>query len=386
MVENIVMQSVDQWLARTETWLYEQVKRLPETVQSHVLCNTTCNLERFPWPRVHAMENGGAMQRFIRKTCERLDIDRRRQRVAHLSEKIGARVMHSHFGNIGWRDVPAARAAGMRHMVTFYGHDVVFIPQQFPKWRERYREMFDAVDRVLCEGPHMAACVEELGCPREKLRVHHLGVALDKIEYRPRQWEAGEPLCVLLAATFHEKKGIPFAIRALGELNRKTPLRITLIGDENPNSGIRSDKTNILRAIEECGLKIATRMLGFQPHDVLLREAYANHIYMAPSVTASNGDTEGGAPVSLIEMIATGMPAVASRHCDIPNVVIDRKTGLLADERDVDGLCECLDWLVSHREEWTKLTLAGRHRIESEFDSRIQGRRLAAIYQEAMAA
>jgi colanic acid/amylovoran biosynthesis glycosyltransferase len=382
VAENIVIQRVDHWLSRTETWLYEQVKRLARPFESHIVCTTSGNLDQFPWPHIHTT----AGNRLVRKIFNRLGIRRGVGEVSQLASGVGASLIHSHFGNIGWWDAPAARAARLRHVVTFYGHDVVFIPQQFPKWRERYREMFDTVDRVLCEGPHMARCVQELGCPREKLRVHHLGVAVDKIEFRQRTWTPGEPLGVLLAATFHEKKGIPFAIRALGELNRKVPVRITLIGDENKNSGIRSDKANILQAIEQCKLMPVTRMLGFQPHEVLLREAYANHVYIAPSITASNGDTEGGAPVSLIEMMATGMPVVASRHCDIPNIVIDGQTGLLANERDVDGLVRCLTWLTAHPDEWTKLTLAGRQRIESEFDSRVQGQRLAAIYQEAMAA
>jgi colanic acid/amylovoran biosynthesis glycosyltransferase len=232
----------------------------------------------------------------------------------------------------------------------------------------------------------MAQRIRELGCPEEKLRVHHLGVAVDRIDYRPRTWQPGEPLRVLLAATFHEKKGIPFALRALGELNREAPVWITLIGDENKNSGVRSDKANILRAIEECGLQSVTRMMGYQPHRVLLREAYANHVYLAPSITAGDGDTEGGAPVALIEMMASGMPVVASRHCDIPNIVIDQRTGLLAEERDVDGLLRSLKWLLANPQQWATLTAAGRKHVESEFDSRVQGRRLAAIYREAMAA
>jgi colanic acid/amylovoran biosynthesis glycosyltransferase len=379
MTQSVVLQRVDHWLSRTETWLYEQVKRL--TIPSHVVCATTGNLDQFPWPHIHTLGDT-----VVDKALSKLGMHRSVGQISRVARSVGAGLIHSHFGNIGWCDAPAAKTANLRHVVTFYGYDVLFLPQQFPKWKERYREMFETVDRVLCEGPHMAKCVQELGCPPEKLSVHHLGIAVDKIEFSPRTWQAGQPLCVLLAATFHEKKGIPFAIRALGELNRKLPVRITLIGDENASSGIRSDKVNILRAIEQCNLTSVTQMMGFQPHDVLLREAYANHIYIAPSITASNGDTEGGAPISLIEMMATGMPVIASRHCDIPSIVIDGQTGLLAYERDVDGLTQCLAWLAEHPEEWTNLALAARRHIESEFDSRIQAKRLAAIYQETMAA
>lgn len=378
---NHILQRVDQWLGQTETWLYEQVRRLPPIVQSHVVCNSTSNLEQYPWPHIYPM-NG----RTLRKAIDRLGIRRSEKEISRVAQQLDAGLIHSHFGNVGWCDSPAAQRSKLPHIVTFYGYDVVFLPQQFPKWQGRYRELFASADQILCEGPHMAQRICKLGCPREKVRVHHLGVAIDEIKYQPRTWKLGEVLRVLLAATFHEKKGLPYAIRALGELNRKIPLAITLIGDETKNSGIRSDKANILRAIDECKLTSVTRMLGFQSHGKLLREAYSHHIYMAPSITAANGDTEGGAPISLIEMIATGMPVIATRHCDIPNVVIDGETGLLADERDVDGLAMHLQWLVDHPDEWTKFTDAGRARVEREFDSRIQGDRLAAIYQERIAA
>ena len=69
-----------------------------------------------------------------------------------------------------------------------------------------------------------------------------------------------------------------------------------------------------------------------------MRRPTKHDVFLAPSVTASNGDTEGGAPVAIIEMAASGMPIVSTRHCDIPSVVLDGVTGLLAAERDSEGL------------------------------------------------
>ena len=76
-----------------------------------------------------------------------------------------------------------------------------------------------------------------------------------------------------------------------------------------------------MAVIEKHKLQSKIRMLGFQPYSVLLEEAYTHHIFLSPSVTASDGDTEGGAPVTLIEMLATGMPIVSTTHCDIPEII-----------------------------------------------------------------
>jgi colanic acid/amylovoran biosynthesis glycosyltransferase len=125
--------------------------------------------------------------------------------------------------------------------------------------------------------------------------------------------------------------------------------------------------------------------MGYRPYSFLIHQGYENHVFLAPSVTAHDGDTEGGAPVSLIEMLATGMPVVSSLHCDIPEIVKDGVTGFLAPERDVDGLYDALRRVVREPENWNRLQTTGRRHIEAEFDAKCQGARLADIYRSVAA-
>ena len=83
-------------------------------------------------------------------------------------------------------------------------------------------------------------------------------------------------------------------------------LEIVIIGDNTLEPRSQSEKQKILQVIEKYGMQSKIRMLGFQPHCVLMNEAYKHHIFISPSVTAADGDTEGGAPVSIIEMAASG--------------------------------------------------------------------------------
>jgi len=43
------------------------------------------------------------------------------------------------------------------------------------------------------------------------------------------KWQQGEPLRVLIAASFREKKGIPYALEALGMLQKDVSLEIAII-------------------------------------------------------------------------------------------------------------------------------------------------------------
>lgn len=230
----------------------------------------------------------------------------------------------------------------------------------------------------------MARSLMDLGCPKAKVKVHHLGVNVDAISFSPRSWRPGTPLRVLLAGSFTEKKGLPYAIKALGRLVHAVELEVLVVGDADSKPAHQLEKFRILTAVQDSGLGSRVRMLGFQSHSQLLETARTCHIFMSPSVTAVDGDSEGGAPVTIIEMAASGMPVVTTRHCDIPEVLEGGASGLLADERDIDGLVDRLRQLLDNPDSWQSLTTAARRRIEVEFDAVTQGRRLAAYYDDVV--
>ena len=375
-----VLHSTPVWLPQTQTWMYNQIRYLPDGIDAHVTCERTENLDQFQVPNIHCLADGPALRYYWEKGLRKLGLRRHLAFQVESARRNGAEILHSHFGPVGWSDIGVARRAGMKHVVTFYGQDVNFLPQHAPVWRERYLELFDRVDLVLCEGPHMARCIEALGCPQRKIEVQRLGIAIAEIPFAPLERQPGGTLKVLIAATFREKKGIPYALEALGALKKKVRLEITVIGDAGADPREATEKEMILAAIDKHHLLENTRLLGFQPHARLMEEAGRHHIFLSPSVTAADGDTEGGAPVSLIEMSAAGMIMVSTTHCDIPQIINHKETGLLAEERDVGGLIENLDWLLAHTDRWGAMRRAARTHVEANFDAATQGTKLAAIY------
>lgn len=371
------------WLGQTETWLYNQVRFLPPRVTSHVICEGVKNLDQFAVPNIHDAHQMPPARRFVARALRKLHLRRDLGLLPSVAAQSGASVLHSHFGYTGWRHCRTARRLGLKHVVTFYGVDVNHFPR-LDDWPQRYYELFRLIDLVLCEGPHMASCIVKLGCPEEKVRVHRLGVDISEIAYRPRVWAPPEPLRVLLAARFRQKKGIPYALEALGRLKDRLPLEVTIIGDAAEHPEDQVEKRRILEIIGRYGLGPKVRMLGFRPYPVIFEEAYKSHVFLQTSVTADSGDTEGGAPVCLIEMMATGMPVVSTTHCDIPNVLDDASADLLAPERDVDGIARALLWLAEHPADWPRITAAGRRRAETHFDAHVQAESLAATYEELL--
>ncbi|HLF78081.1 MAG TPA: glycosyltransferase [Dehalococcoidia bacterium] len=374
----------ESWLPQTQTWQHNQLRFMPEGIECFVACERTQSPGQFPVANLNSFEDLPVWSRVWQKAARKAGMRNHLPFVIDLARKAHIPLLHTHFGDAGWAYSAAAQRAGLRHVVGFYGFDMSQLPRE-ARWRERFRDLFARVDRVLCcWGPVMANQLLELGCPEAKLTVQHLAIDLDAIPFVPRQWDGNEPLRVLIAGRFAEKKGITYAIDSLARVSTRVPIDVTIIGDASVASDL-AEKQAILDAIERGGLVDKVRMLGFQPQSVMFEEAYKHHVYLSPSVIATNGDTEGGAPVAVAEMMATGMPVVATHHCDIYELMPADKLGvLLAPEREVDGLVDALMWLVEHPRDWQSLAAEARENLNREFNPRIQGERLAAIYRQVM--
>tara|TARA_R110000868_G_scaffold29049_2_gene108033 strand:+ start:20260 stop:21429 length:1170 start_codon:yes stop_codon:yes gene_type:complete len=377
-----VIHSYPVWLPQTQTWMYTQISELPtDRFDSHVVCHFTANLDQFAPPHIHIFRDEHPLRYQLSRISRKIGGRYSSTFLREIVEKTGASLVHSHFGDVGWRDLPAVRKNDVKHIVTFYGYDVGRLPALEPAWHTRYAELFDAVDLVLCEGDFMAQSIAFLGCPHEKIQTHHLGIDTARIKFQPLDWTPGTPLRILLSASFVEKKGLPYAIAALARLKDELPIEVTIIGDAPGVANDNPEKRKIMEGIATGGLEPHVTILGYQPYQRLIEEAYRHHIFLSPSVTAADGDSEGGAPVTLIEMAAAGVNIVSSQHCDIPSVVLHKRTGLLAEERNVDEITAHLSWYAHHPDNWRSMLEAGRAHIEHEYNGHLQGKRLADIYE-----
>ena len=294
---------------------------------------------------------------------------------------------HAHFGPSGYGFLKLKKIFNIPLVTTFYGYDLSLLPSQHPKWKMKYKKLFREGEIFLVEGNHMKKCLIELGCPEEKIIVQHLGIDLDLIKLVPRKLGEEKEIKILISSSFREKKGIPYAIEAFGRVKQAHPdlkLNLTIIGDSGGSPAEEAEREKIFGVIQKYNLKDCVNMLGYQPYPVFLRELYRHHIFLHPSVHASDGDTEGGAPVSIIEASASGMPILSTTHCDIPEVVIGGESGYLVPERDTDALAEKLEFLVLNSDLWGNMGLSGREHIEKNYDVKKQVQRLEEIYDEIL--
>lgn len=375
---------ISPYLFITGSWIYTQLVNM-RRYSPFVITRQLENLEEFPFDAVfcHSRRFGtrSFLERASNKAYEIIFRTYERYCTNVIREK-GAKLLHAHFGTEGFNHLAVQKSVNIPMITTFYGVDVSRLPYEKPKWRRRYKKLFAEGALFLAEGPFMAQALVNLGCPPDKVRVQHLGVDVNRIPFIPRRRKGKEAVCILMASSFREKKGIPYGINAFAKALKKFPnMELRIIG------GAKTPEENEFliscrKMAEKEGIADKVFFLGYLLYSDYLKESDVAHIFLAPSVRASNGDTEGGAPVAVIEASAAGMPVVATRHCDIPNVVIDGETGVLVAERDVDALADAILEMASAPESWVAFGKAGRERVEKEFNVFKQVARLEDIYNE----
>jgi colanic acid/amylovoran biosynthesis glycosyltransferase len=266
-------------------------------------------------------------------------------------------------------------------VTSFYGYDAWLLPKKEPIWEKRYRELFAIGEMLLVEGPAMRDRLLALGCPERKLHIHRIGVDLATLPYERKSFSNG--LKILLVGRFTEKKGLVDGLAACAlARSRGVNLDVTIVGDVSPGDTAGQEIKKQLHTIAHYEQLLGrVRFTGFLPPSKTRAIVKAHNIFLCPSKQSGDGDAEGGSPVALTEAMALGLLCLGSRHCDIPQVILDGETGYLFHEKDINSMADILCRVNAARAGIAEITDAGRMHVERKFSLATQLNRLQQIYQ-----
>lgn len=278
------------------------------------------------------------------------------------------RLIHAHFGPEGFYALKWRGNCKIPIITSFYGYDVSMLAEQ-PKWLERYQVLFKEGDLFLVEGKFMKSRLIKLGAPEDKVQIQRIAIHLDKFPFLARQpKKKGEKAVFFFCGRFIEKKGLIFALQALAEVRKTHPdFEFRMVGDG-------ALKKELEKFIRDHQLTECVKLLGMKDHQEYINEMRHADVYLHPSVTAADGDMEGGAPTTILEAQALGLPVLSTYHADIPNIVVPGKSALLSKEKDWRGLADNINFILDHQDHWAEMGQSGRefvaqyHDITKELD------------------
>jgi glycosyltransferase involved in cell wall biosynthesis len=186
---------------------------------------------------------------------------------------------------------------------------------------------------------------------------------------------------VLAAASLREVKGHVYLLDAVRLLRQRgVDVQLECIGD-GPL------RPQLERYVADHGLGEDVTLSPAVSHGELLDRLGAGTWCAAvlASVITPAGEHEG-IPVSLLEAMSVGVPAIGTETGGIP-ALLDDGAGLLVPERDAAALADALERVLTDDDLRAQLAAAGRRRVEERFDVDVIAaeleRRFAASIQDA---
>jgi glycosyltransferase involved in cell wall biosynthesis len=358
----------ERFLPDSQTFVHDEL-RAHTRWDAHVFCTRRRLADRFPYPDVF---EGGALY-----ACTRLSPRFDRQLVAG-----GYALAHAHFGTGGVYAVPFARRHGLPLVVTFHGFDVPLLgsaerlyPMYWP-----YALLGPSVLRHmklgLCASNELYELLRELGVEPHRLRIHRLGIDVDR--FAPAARDPGAEPLVVMVGRFVLKKGLVYGVRAFAEVRRRLGRgRLVVVGDGELRRVIEA-------TIRDERVQAEVTLAGSLPHAEVAALLARADVLLAPSVTTVNGDRESG-NIAIKEASASGAVPIGTWHGGLPEIIENGRTGYLVPERDVAALAGRLETLLTDAGLRARMAEAARAKILAEYDNRARVAALEEVYDELAA-
>lgn len=278
-----------------------------------------------------------------------------------------ATIIHSHFLNDGFDALKLKKSLKLPLVITLHGHDITKQEKSF--FADKNRKMlFDRTDKVIAVSDYIYECALKRGCPESKLVKHSIGIDLEKFKQDKSEAESPE---LLFVGRLVEKKGCIYLLEALSRLQSRYPdLKLIIVGD-GPL------KKSLIGKVEEQGLNV--EFVGKQSAAQIRERLSRCWMFVAPSITAEDGDAEGLGMVFL-EAQALQTPVVSFRSGGVVEAISDGNTGLLSAEKNVEGLVEHIEYFINDTDARREFGKRGRLRVEQNFNIRKQCQLLEDIY------
>lgn len=253
------------------------------------------------------------------------------------------------------------------YIVTGHGGDVTLMNKRISK-RLKIRCLKRA-KQVTVVSEHLKSKVQEL-MPEIDLLVIPMGVDISKFGkqyYVPDYFGQGNKKVVLFVGRLAEKKGVTYLIDAMKNIDAL----LVIVGDGPLREKLQR------KAVE---LKSKVRFLGAKTHEELKAIYASADIFVAPSITAEDGDQEG-LPTAIMEAMASGLPVVASNSGGIAGLIDQGVNGILCEEKDVGQLAQAVATLCNNKAYREKMTEAAAAMIGG-YDYRVIAKKYSDILNE----
>jgi Glycosyltransferase len=234
-----------------------------------------------------------------------------------------------------------------------------------PRWRRAWFEhgylrieaSLASLGPIITPSYAMARYLGKRGFPKRRLLVLPSGIEVRRTT-PPRM---RTPARIGTAVNLEWWKGVDVLLRACARL--PTPIQLEVYGDG-------ADRPELERLAGQLGVNA-----NFHGHVDDVSEGLADlDLFVLPS-RAENF------PMALLEAMAWALPVVVTRVGGVPEMVVDRESGLIVSPDDEQEMTEAIRHVVENPGAARSLGRAAAQRAHDRFDPGAAGRRMVEVYE-----
>ena len=207
--------------------------------------------------------------------------------------------------------------------------------------------------------------------PADKVVVVHHGV--NKELFKPSDartpGQSGNEIWLMYAGLLDSRKGIRELIPIFVRLHKRNPqIRLLIVG-----TGLQED--NVKKRLVRHGIQKSVRIVRDLTDGELVNCLNSADIFLFPSRLEGFG-------LAAVEAMACGKPVVAFSNPFTSEII--GEGGMLIPDGDLDRFAASVEMLLRNPSRAAEIGLAGRRRVEREFDWKLSARAHIEVFERAL--
>ncbi|MDQ3392696.1 MAG: glycosyltransferase [Bacteroidota bacterium] len=262
--------------------------------------------------------------------------------------------LHFGFATMAVKRENVAKAIGAKMAVSFRGYDISIYPV---KNKGCYNKLWQKVDKVHSISDDLYQEALKLGLS-EKVAYQKINPAIDsgKFVNKKQFLKINEPVKLVTVGRLNWKKGIEYAIAALGLLSKRgIDFKYNIIG-----TGTEYER--LIFAAYQLGIEEKINFLGKKSHEEVVTYLADSDIYLQPSI-------QEGFCNAVLEAQAMGLLCIVSDAEGLPENVVDGKTGWVVPKRNSEALAKKIEEVL-HEDNVLLANIQNRavERVKAQFN------------------
>ncbi|MCX2738618.1 glycosyltransferase [Pontibacter anaerobius] len=290
-------------------------------------------------------------------------------------------IVHCQFGPngikaINYREIGLLKG---KLITSFHGFDVndkdfLSWPTHFSR-KGLYKDLIPICEAFTVSSQFTKRTVEALGIPSSKIVI--LPVGLDTSKFRKQRYTANAKSVIVTVSRLIAAKGLKYSISAIKILQSKYPdIKYYIVGE-----GVL--RKQLEKQINTLQLQDHIFLVGAATQEQVIGFYDKAQVFVLSGIVADDGEVETQGLV-VQEAQSMELPVVISNAGGLPEGMVEGVTGFVVPQKDPQAIADKVDVLLSNSDLREKMGHAGRQYVITNFDNKVQHKKLMQLYREVI--